>query len=79
MAIAENKQTAPRFTPEDFLGGWRTIPNTRGLSEGEIKQAVGTVGADTDIIGKVDETGIFVLGKAKNFVRGIVSATDGNI
>ncbi len=79
MANAENRQKVPTFTPEDFLGPWRTLSNGKGLSEEAIKQAVGKAGVNTDIIGRVDEAGVLVLGKAKDFVKGLVSPTHGNI
>lgn len=78
MANSENGKIIPVLSPEDFMRGWFTIPNGKGLSEEAVKQAVVTAGLDPDVIGTADETSVFVLGKAKNFVQGIVSPTDVN-
>lgn len=78
MTNPENEQLLQNLNSEDFLRGWCTIPNRKGLSEDTVKREVALAGVDTDIIAGVDETDVFVLSKAKDFVRRIVSPTDGN-
>lgn len=64
------------LTLEDFLGSWRIIPNSKGLSEETVKKSVALAGIDTDVIARVSETEVFVLSKAGDFVRGLTAPND---